>query len=165
MRRSNLGNIQKSISFAGFFVFWNALLQFSQPSMASVIKIKVSDLKNIDSKLAYALFDQKNGFPQKKKLAKLRGFWNPAVLSTEESVDGKIESLHTIENLPPGEYALSIYQDIDGDGSLGSNFLGIPNEPVGVSMNPKPRIGPPRFDESKFVVEQEDIELVIILRQ
>ncbi len=66
--------------------------------------------------------------------------------------------------LPAGEYALSIYQDVNDDGKLARNFIGLPKEPAGLSNNLRPRFGPPKYKDAKFdvavgaVVEQK-IEL------
>lgn len=53
-------------------------------------------------------------------------------------------------DLPPGTYAVSVYEDLNGNHKLDHNFLGIPREPVGASNNPKERIGPPRFHDCSF---------------
>lgn len=55
-------------------------------------------------------------------------------------------------DLPAGTYAVSVYEDLNGNHKLDHNFLGIPREPVGASNNPKARIGPPRFDECSFQI-------------
>ena len=52
--------------------------------------------------------------------------------------------------VPPGRYALSMYQDVNGNGELDSNFFAIPNEPYGFSNNPKIVFGPPTFEEASF---------------
>lgn len=66
--------------------------------------------------------------------------------------DGK--AITTFEGLAAGRYALSVYQDLDGDGRLKSNFLGIPREPVAVSNNASSRFGPPRFADAAFAVSR-----------
>jgi uncharacterized protein (DUF2141 family) len=54
-------------------------------------------------------------------------------------------------DLPPGKYALSIYQDTNENGKLDMNFLGIPKEPVGFGNNYRP-FGKPKFESA--LVEQ-----------
>ncbi len=54
--------------------------------------------------------------------------------------------------LPAGEYALSIFQDVDDDGKLKRNFIGIPKEPAGLSNNARPRFGPPKYQDAVFTV-------------
>ncbi|WP_162910628.1 DUF2141 domain-containing protein [Hymenobacter oligotrophus] len=46
--------------------------------------------------------------------------------------------------VPYGKYAVSIYQDANGNGRLDQNFLGIPKEPIGFGNNYKP-FGKPDF--------------------
>jgi len=63
--------------------------------------------------------------------------------------------------LPAGEYALSVFQDVNDNGKLERNFIGIPKEPAGLSNNVRPRFGPPRYKDARFsltvdaVVEQK----------
>lgn len=66
--------------------------------------------------------------------------------------------------LPPGEYALSVYQDVDDDGKLARNFIGIPKEPAGLSNNVRPRFGPPKFKDAKFSVGDAPVEQRIRLQ-
>lgn len=58
------------------------------------------------------------------------------------------------EGLARGRYALSVYQDLDGDGRMKANFLGIPREPVAVSRDAKGRFGPPSFADAAFEVSR-----------
>jgi uncharacterized protein (DUF2141 family) len=54
--------------------------------------------------------------------------------------------------LPAGEYALSVFQDVDDDGKLARNFIGLPKEPAGLSNNLRPKFGPPRWKDAKFAL-------------
>lgn len=47
-------------------------------------------------------------------------------------------------------YAVIVYHDINANGKLDRNFLGIPREPYGFSNNPSTRFGPPRFERARF---------------
>lgn len=49
--------------------------------------------------------------------------------------------------VPPGNYAVSIYQDTNGNGELDMNFLSIPKEPIGFGNNYKP-FGQPKFESA-----------------
>jgi uncharacterized protein (DUF2141 family) len=66
--------------------------------------------------------------------------------------------------LPPGEYALSVFHDLEGDGRLARNFIGLPKEPAGLSNNVRPRFGPPRFDKAKFTLGADLVEQRITLQ-
>lgn len=75
-------------------------------------------------------------------------------------VDGTV----TLEiDLPPGEYALSVFHDLDGDGKLKRSFIGIPKEPAGLSNNAVPRFGPPKYKDAKFTVGESQTEQRIAL--
>ncbi len=70
----------------------------------------------------------------------------------------------TFPNVASGAYALSGYHDVDGDGALGTNVLGIPNEPLLASNNARGRFGPPSFDDMKVnKVDGQDLDLSVTL--
>lgn len=54
-------------------------------------------------------------------------------------------------DLPPGEYAVSTYQDVNANGKLDRYFIGKPKEPYGFSNNIKP-FGPPNYKDCKFTL-------------
>jgi len=57
-----------------------------------------------------------------------------------------------LESLPSGDYAIVIFQDLNGNKDLDTNFIGIPKEPYGFSNNPSTRFGPPSFEGASFKV-------------
>ncbi|MDZ7842917.1 MAG: DUF2141 domain-containing protein [Gammaproteobacteria bacterium] len=64
--------------------------------------------------------------------------------------------------VPDGRYAIAVYQDLNGNGRLDSNLVGIPTEPVGFSRNARGSMGPPKFDDAAVDVNGEhrlDIQL------
>ncbi|MFY7999418.1 MAG: DUF2141 domain-containing protein [Candidatus Kapaibacteriota bacterium] len=65
-----------------------------------------------------------------------------------------------ITDLPPGEYALAIYQDINEDNRFNRNFLGIPTEPYGVSNNVKPMFAPPSYEECRFQFRSSQTKII-----
>ena len=66
--------------------------------------------------------------------------------------------------LPPGEYALSVFQDVDDDTKLKSNFIGIPREPAALSNNIRPRFGPPKYKDAVFTIGGEPVEQKLSLQ-
>ncbi len=68
------------------------------------------------------------------------------------------------DNLPAGEYALSIFHDINDNGKLDTNLLGIPREPWGFSNNARGRLGPPDFEAARFIVNGKK-EITILLNR
>ncbi|MFA5825850.1 MAG: DUF2141 domain-containing protein [Gallionellaceae bacterium] len=58
----------------------------------------------------------------------------------------------SITNIAPGEYAVAVFADVNGNRELDSNFIGIPQEPVGISRDAKGKLGPPKFTDASFNV-------------
>ena len=65
--------------------------------------------------------------------------------------------------LPPGRYALSVLQDLNGNRKLDTNFLGIPTEPSGSSNDAPARWSAPKFRDAAFTVGDAPLELKIRL--
>jgi uncharacterized protein (DUF2141 family) len=59
--------------------------------------------------------------------------------------------------LPPGEYALTIFFDHNGNGKLDTNFIGIPKEPMALSNNAKAKYGPPKYEDAVFSLAGEPV--------
>jgi uncharacterized protein (DUF2141 family) len=73
------------------------------------------------------------------------------------------EMLFEFDGVPNGEYTISIYHDENANGELDKNFMGIPNEPYGVSKEGKSMFGPPSYKEALFAIENNNISLSIAL--
>lgn len=58
----------------------------------------------------------------------------------------------TIANISPGVYAVAVFADMNGNGKLDTNLIGMPKEPVAVSRDAKGHFGPPKFAEAAFKV-------------
>ncbi|GGA82593.1 hypothetical protein GCM10011369_25730 [Neiella marina] len=69
-----------------------------------------------------------------------------------------------ISDLKAGDYAVRMFQDLNSNGQLDANWLGIPNEPYGFSNNGG-AYGPASFDEAKVAVaDGETTAISITLR-
>lgn len=113
------------------------------------IRVKLPGGQN--GQLGYLIFANADGFPQSVRKALRHGF-----LPSNTSMDDV-----DLGDLPPGRYAVSLYLDENGNNKLDSGWLGIPKEPVGVSGNPRPRMGPPHFEDSVFEMGEKDLTLEI----
>ena len=74
-----------------------------------------------------------------------------ALLSQKKPADNNSVSF-TFKDLPEGEYAISAFQDLNQNGKLDVNSLGIPKEPYGFSNDAEGVFGPATFDQAKFVM-------------
>ena len=62
------------------------------------------------------------------------------------------ETVITLQDVPVGTYAIEVYQDINSNGKMDSNFLGIPKEPYGFSRDARPWLSRPKFSRVEFDV-------------
>ncbi|MEM1119991.1 MAG: DUF2141 domain-containing protein [Bacteroidota bacterium] len=71
------------------------------------------------------------------------------------------QAVAIFDNLPKGQYAISCYYDINGNGELDTGFLGIPKEPYAFSNNPSTTFGPPKFEKAMIEVSEGEKEITI----
>jgi uncharacterized protein (DUF2141 family) len=62
-----------------------------------------------------------------------------------------------IKNLPSGEYAISLFHDVNSNNILDKNMFGIPSEDYGFSNNAKGTFGPPKYEDAKFTINESKI--------
>ena len=92
-------------------------------------------------------------------------------LKPDKRVYGKIvpvtEKDMTVEitDIPYGEYAVSVIQDLNGNEKIDMDWFPIPGpaEPTGVSNNARAGIGAPSFKDAKFQFSQPKMTLSIAL--
>ncbi|MDD2702268.1 MAG: DUF2141 domain-containing protein [Sideroxydans sp.] len=56
----------------------------------------------------------------------------------------------SVRDIPSCTCAISVYADLNGNGKLDTNFIGIPSEPTGASRDAASRFGPPKFSDAAF---------------
>ena len=113
------------------------------PKRETHLTVDVRLAPGAHGELAYLVFDSPSGFPGDREKAIRHGFL---------PIPAGAQQLHIDTDLPPGTYAVSVYEDLNGNHKLDRNIFGIPREPVGASNNPPARMGPPRFNECSFRV-------------
>jgi uncharacterized protein (DUF2141 family) len=67
----------------------------------------------------------------------------------------------SIPALPEGAYAISCFHDLNNNGILDKNLLGIPSEPYGFSQNARPKFRAPVWDEAKFWFSGQAVDIKI----
>jgi acyl-CoA reductase-like NAD-dependent aldehyde dehydrogenase/uncharacterized protein (DUF2141 family) len=105
------------------------------------LTINVRLTERAHGELAYLIFASSSGFPGDRDKALRRGFL---------PIPDGTQQLRIETDLPPGTYAASVYEDLNGNQKLDHNLVGIPKEPVGVSKSSFRRFAPPRFDDCSF---------------
>jgi len=86
--------------------------------------------------------------------------WPEQPLRQQRSDDGELR----LDSVPPGRYAIQVFQDSNGNGLLDQGRRGIPLEPVGLSSNPPLLNGKPTPADSLFEHGTADTQLHIRLQ-
>jgi 4,4'-diapolycopenoate synthase len=124
---------------------------------AAHLRIDVKLLPGSHGDIAYLIFASKDGFPNNKSRSLRGGF---VAVPNAQANNVEIDA----GEMSPGHYAVSVYQDMNGNHKLDKNMVGVPSEPVGASNNPRTRMGPPKFSDCAFdfgsVDQTISIELV-----
>lgn len=132
-------------SFASLFAF---------SAHAASVTASVSGLSSDDGAVTFCLWASSDGFPNCDGDA-------PSAKVTSSASGGSASA--TFENVKPGAYAVSAFQDLDGDGKIKKRLGRIPTEPVAATVAEKPRLGPPSYDKATFDVADDDIEVNLLL--
>lgn len=115
------------------------------------LTLNIKNITKIKGTIEVGVFNKADGFLEE----------NTAIKNYSIPVNGHTIS-YTIDDLPEGDYAISMYQDINEDKECNLNFIGVPKEPYAFSNNIKPKFSAPNFEDCKFRLENE-VELSIIL--
>mgnify|MGYP006276767621 CR=1 FL=1 len=116
-----------------------AAMSVAGPLLAESITVAVSDLGEDAEGLGhFALYDSPAGYDARDPVKRAK-----------RPIDGGT-CTWTTESVPPGEYVVSFFADLNGNGRLDRTQLGIPREPIALSNNSRPRFGPPRYQQMVF---------------
>jgi len=88
-------------------------------------------------------------------------FMKQGVAEMEGTIeDGK--STVTFKNVAPGDYAILLFHDTNGNKQMDFEASGMPKEMYGVSNNVM-NFGPPQWSDAKFEVGSEPVSLEIVM--
>jgi len=59
----------------------------------------------------------------------------------------------TFTDVSEGRHAIKAFHDVNDNGELDTNWMGIPTEPYGFSNDAMGTFGPPSFQDASFLVE------------
>jgi uncharacterized protein (DUF2141 family) len=120
-----------------------------------VLEINITNIENGSGTIYIAILDSAEGWLKSDAESKPFREATQTVSSTDDL-------LVSIEDLPPGKYAISLFHDLDGDAEMDTNFVGFPKEPFGFSA-PMGKFGPPKFDEAAIEFSGENTSVEISL--
>jgi len=108
------------------------------------IEIRITGLRNTIGKVSVNLFNGNDGFPDDP----MKSFGWKTVKIVPDTV------VIVFENLPFGNYAVSILHDENSNGKMDKNFLGIPKEGFAFSNNYAPKIKSPSFGDAMISLKE-----------
>lgn len=69
-----------------------------------------------------------------------------------------------LEALPPGEYAVAVVHDENGNGKADRGAFGIPTEPFAFSNGARALMGPPKWKDARFALRTPATEIQVRLK-
>ncbi len=154
----------KHITIGGFLLFFLFVCNISLTAQAENeadtttvatgdIIVEVLGFENNEGKARLLLFTSEEGkhFPADQEKALIKRI----LPITANKV------IFNLEDIPYGDYAISVHHDENGDDKVNSNWLGIPKESLGASNDAKGSFGPPSFEKAKITVDTKQMSITI----
>jgi uncharacterized protein (DUF2141 family) len=131
------------------------ILWFLNTGAGVDVHLTISNVQQATGQILIAVYDQEDAFLQ---VGKMRAHRILPVYQT-----GSLDV--TIPQLPVGSYAISCFHDLNGNGKLDTNLVGIPTEPYGFSNNTRPKFRAPTWNETKILVTPTSQHIAIQLNK
>lgn len=119
------------------------LISVSSSFAQKKLTIVVDGMKSANSTLLIGLYNSDSTFLKTP-------VWSDAV-----KVAGESQEITTV--LPEGTYAISLFEDVNGNYKLDTGAMGIPVEKFGFSNNVRGQMGVPTFEQCKFVLKDDQV--------
>ena len=120
-------------------------------AQAADLTVEVAGLKSARGRVLVAVYNRSEDFLKQ-----------PFKTAAVDAQAGKVRLV--ISDLAPGDYALSVFQDVNGNGELDTNPAGMPIEPYGFSNDAAGHYGPPSYEQSRLNVPTAGSAISINLR-
>jgi uncharacterized protein (DUF2141 family) len=124
-------------------------------ALAADLTVIVNNVQQDAGQVMLGLFNTPEGFP--KTIS--QGTMAPA---KERSPTGQIRLV--FKDLAPGQYVATAYHDLDSNGKLNANLMGLPTEPYGFSNNARSNFGPPSFKDAAISLGDKDLTIEVTLK-
>jgi uncharacterized protein (DUF2141 family) len=128
-----------------------AALFAAQLTHAADLVIHVDNVKSTSGQVMVALYDNADGFLKYPVRA-------------EKAKADKAGTTLVFHDVAPGDYGFAVFQDINDNGRMDRNLMGIPTEPIAFSNNAQGRMGPPDFAAVKLAVPAAGLDTAVTLR-
>jgi uncharacterized protein (DUF2141 family) len=137
----------KTLALLAALLVSNFLLQAQEKTEGVTITVTVPDITSSEGEVIFGLYDE-NTF---MKAAPIKG-------KKSTIVDGGAKI--TFSNVPEGVFAIACFHDTNRNNRMDFEPNGMPKEDYGVSNNDM-SYGSPLWDDAKFEVNSENLELEI----
>ena len=114
------------------------------------VKVVIEGVRSKKGKIVIAVFKDQEGFKARKPVKRI-------VLNKSELEENEI-----VFSLDIGVYGISIFDDENGNNKMDYNFFGIPKEGFGFSNYYHEGFSKPIFDDFKFEINDQIVELIEI---
>lgn len=144
-----------------FFAFFGAIASVCDRSRADTVNnlssrltVEVAGFNNQQGQVCVSIFANSRGFPSQRK----------NVVQRQCTKITSIPVAVSFTDLKAGSYAVAVIHDVNGDGTLNRNDLGMPTEGYGFSRNPETRTKAPEFNDSAVLVAGPNTNVQIQLK-
>lgn len=136
----------KSTSFTVMITLAAAALGLSTSARAADLELAVSGITQSQGQIMVAVYADAASW-----LAK------PVAVARAQAVEQKdgrlVISLYKVPVADASSVALSIFHDVNGNGRLDTNAMGMPTEPYAFSNNASGMFGPPSFEKAQVSIK------------
>jgi uncharacterized protein (DUF2141 family) len=138
-----------------FQLFLPFCMHLFAPAVQDELRIDLINIRNNKGFILVSLFKDGAGYPDQADKA----FRRVKVAITDK------KAFVVINDIPAGNYAVSVLHDENGDQVMNKNKLGLPKEGYGFSNNVAGAFGPPTYNRARFRYEKKGLyKMTIRLR-
>lgn len=130
------------------------LLGYWQTAPTGTLTVQVKNVQQSQGCIRMAVYKDEDSFPSETR--SFRGTY----LSLKPGVNPQLDC-----ELPFGQYAIAVYHDLNNNGKMDKNALGIPTEPYAFSNNVTVKWRAPRFREAAFGFNAVQQEITVVLKK
>lgn len=126
-------------------------LQAEETPLNGALTLTVSDIGTNRGEVRIALFNSKKTYTK-----------NPIHVAVVKVEKGSARWIVT--DLKPGDYAIALFHDANGDGKMNKNLIGLPKEDYGFSNDASGTFGPPSWSKAKLTIGEGVTQHIINLK-
>ena len=145
------------MKFRGFITFVLIVITASYNLLLSqnTLNISIKNIELLEGEIFVSLSNDSTEFPGE--------IFNSKMMQRKMVAEHSMQFIY--ENLPDGDYAIAVFQDLNQNEELDTRKFGIPAEPFAFSKDALKKFGPPHFKQAKFSLvggrsHQEELNMI-----